>query len=384
MGSRNLGDLVTGFPERFPRTWALMKSGVSDRIAPGFVVGVWQDPKNLKDPEFEYSVGAFGHRRLIPSEQPMTEETIFDLASVSKVLGTSTLAALLVARGWLNWNVRVKDVFPDYRNQEIRIRHLLSHTAGFEAWLPLWQKIEARFSPRPLYTVPVLARQQAMRQEVFAVDPEVTPGTRTLYSDVSFLLLGFVLEEISNLPLNQAIERWVWKPMGLKQTRYFPVTASAVQARLDEVAATEQDQWRNSVMQGQVHDENCWAMGGYGGHAGAFGTARDILIFTSRLMNGFLPASVLHDCWTRCESPAHCERTLGWDTPTGRNPSSGHLFSASTVGHLGFSGTSLWIDPRARLGVTLLSNRIHPTRDNLTIRAFRPKLHDAVREDLSR
>jgi CubicO group peptidase (beta-lactamase class C family) len=123
-------------------------------------------------------------------------------------------------------------------------------------------------------------------------------------------------------------------------------------------------------------------MGGYGGHAGAFGTIRDVLHFARGLMTGFLSSPVLDAAWTRVQNPPGCDRTLGWDTPSGPTSSAGGHFSEQSVGHLGFTGTSLWIDPKAQLAVVLLSNRVHPSRDNLKIRTFRPQFHDAIRMDL--
>jgi CubicO group peptidase (beta-lactamase class C family) len=150
-----------------------------------------------------------------------------------------------------------------------------------------------------------------------------------------------------------------------------------------DTAATELSPWHGAILEGQVHDENCWSMGGYSGHAGAFGRIEDVLRFSGQLLNGFLTPATLRAMWTRVTEPAGCERTLGWDTPSGPESSSGRYFSDATVGHLGFTGTSLWIDPEARLAVGLLSNRVHPTRDNIAIRQFRPLFHNAIRSDFA-
>ena len=137
------------------------------------------------------------------------------------------------------------------------------------------------------------------------------------------------------------------------------------------------------MLQGQVHDDNCWAMGGYAGHAGVFGCAEDVLRFAARLLGGFFPKEILGALWTRVALPVGCERTLGWDTPSGLLSSAGKKASARMVGHLGFTGTSLWIDPVEGWAVTLLSNRVHPSRDNQKIRSFRPVFHDTLAEELA-
>jgi len=221
-----------------------------------------------------------------------------------------------------------------------------------------------------------------MRDLVFAVRPEQQPGMRVLYSDISFLLLGFLLENLLGLSLDHAIERWVWHPMGITGASFRRVSQSP-QLEIDPlVAATEQCPWRGAILQGQVHDDNCWAMGGFAGHAGAFARVQDVLQFARGLGLGFLSPQVLSAFWKRVTLPVGCERTLGWDTPSLGKSSAGTLFSQASVGHLGFTGTSLWIDPQAEVAVCLLTNRVHPSRDSLLIREFRPQFHDAVRLDL--
>lgn len=171
--------------------------------------------------------------------------------------------------------------------------------------------------------------------------------------------------------------------MGVQDAFYARVDRSVEKGRLDLVAATEESVWRGGVLQGQVHDDNCWAMGGYGGHAGAFGSVQDVLHFSKMLMGGFLSRETLNVTWTRVSRPLGCERTLGWDTPS-VGSSAGQCFSKNSVGHLGYTGTSLWIDLDAELAVCLLTNRVHPIRENEKIKTFRPRFHDAIRIDFER
>lgn len=316
----------------FPLTWESLQAGLADGVAPGFVAGLWR--KKFPD---EIGVLALGNRRLLPS-LPMTPETVFDLASVSKVFATATLAAVLVERGWLSWDTRVctlgalAELLPE---SPIQIRHLLSHTAGFTAWQPFWEVIKESFAPEALYSIAPEKRQALMRRLVCAVVPEHPPGKVALYSDISFLLLGFALEEVTQMPLDQAVKKWVWQPMGICSAFYHRITQPPGQpseqswkaGTLESVAATEECSWRGGVLQGQVHDDNCWAMGGYAGHAGAFGTARDVLHFARGLMlTRILSPAVREQFWTRVSEPAGCERTLGWDTPSGGSSATGRFF----------------------------------------------------------
>ncbi|MFZ9595631.1 MAG: serine hydrolase domain-containing protein [Bdellovibrionia bacterium] len=364
---------------QFLKTWEILNQGVSRGVAPGFVAGLWQ--KSFPD---EIWVACTGSHSWDPASPPMKPETVFDLASVTKVLATAPLTALLVERGWISWDSQVSSILPDYPYPKIQIRHLLAHTAGFPAWKPFWKGLWSEFSI-PIEQVSIQKRQQAMRNHVYSVPPEVDPDVRCLYSDLSFLLLGFVLEELLGLPLDQAVSRWLWRPMGLDGARYWRVTSAAPSSSvlpLTRVAPTEQCPERKRLLHAQVHDDNCWAMGGYGGHAGAFAPVRDVLHLARQLMCGFLTDSVLVPMWTRQRRPKGCERTLGWDTPSVQSSSCGLRFLPGTVGHLGFTGTSLWIDPQAELAVALLCNRVHPSRENSLMKEFRPQFHEAIRLDL--
>lgn len=364
--------------ERFPRTHEVLEQGLVEGVAPGFVAGFWSEAR-----QGEALITAVGSRRRLPSVQPMKTDTIFDLASVTKVYATSMLAAVLVDRGWLSYDASVAAFFPKYAFPEIQVSHLLSHTAGFAAWAPYWEKMRAHFSPSSVERIAIADRQRLAREWVLDAVPEAGVGVRALYSDISFLLLGFILEEVTQMPLDQAVKHFVWEPLGVEHSYYVHVTRDAEAGRDDQVAATEDSEWRGGILQGQVHDDNCWSMGGYAGHAGAFGDARDLLHFARKLFAGFISTPTLDRMWTRVSRPPGCERTLGWDTPSAADSMVGSKISRGAVGHWGYTGTGLWIDPHARFAVTLLSNRVHPTRENTLIKAFRPRFHDALMMDLS-
>ncbi len=335
------------------------------------IVGLW----SASQPERAVLAQA-GRTRRVPSEgRAITPETIFDLASLTKVLATWGLAATLIDRGWLKFETPLEALIPNPSYRGVTIEHLLSHTAGLVWWIPLWERLRE---------VPVAERRALARKLVLDIAPEHRPGERAVYSDVSFWILGYALEEAAGMPFGEAVETLVWDRLGLDGLHFRPVDRPVASARDERVAATEDSAWRGGVLQGQVHDDNCWAMGGVAPHAGAFGTVTDVLGFARALFEGGFSRETLARSWARVAppvGPAGCERTPGWDTPSGSNPSSGSRFSKRAVGHLGFTGTSLWIDPDARLAVTLLSNRVHPTRENQLIREFRPKLHDVIRSE---
>lgn len=347
----------------FSRTWEAMQAGVREGVAPAMSCGVYW----------------LGERDVIRTAQAGQGFEIFDVSSLTKIVVTSTLTALLVDRGWLRFDLPVTAVLPECRARGVTIAHLLSHQAGFVAHRNFYEMLAARFQPRDLFDVSVADRQIAMRELIFQERPEAAPGERVLYTDVGFLLLGFLLEEVLNSCLDQAADEYLFRPMGLGDTFFHRVTKPVESDRNSKVAPTEESSWREGTLQGQVHDDNTWAMGGYGGHAGLFSSARDLMIFSARLWDGFLSREVLRKMWTR--TTPHGERTLGWDTPSPKSML-GTRFSRHTVGHWGFTGTSLWMDLERGLAVTLLTNRVHPTRENNKIREFRPTFHDTIREEL--
>ena len=364
----------------FPRTLAALAAGVAEGVAPGFAVGVWEA---LAPTEFRFATA--GVLRTHPERgQPVALDTVYDLSSLTKVLGTAALVARLVDRGWLRFTDPLRAFLPEFGDGRVTLAHLLAHTSGLPAWAPLWERMRARAGARSLESIPVRLRQRWMRELVLAIGPERELETSAVYSDLSFLLLGFALENLLGQSLDRAIRHHAWEPMGLTAERLFRRVPGRLAVTLDRVAPTENSPWRARVVHGQVHDDNCWTMGGYGGHAGAFGDLAGVLGFARGLFSGFLSAETRAAIWTRVARPAGCSRTLGWDTLSGPTPSASELFSSASVGHLGFTGPSLWIDPPARLAIAVLCNRVHPSRENILHKVFRPGVHRALRLDLGR
>lgn len=364
-------------PERFQWTLAVLEQGIAEGLIPGAVVAAFEVAQGG-----QAHVTWAGHRRLTPSPQPMLLDSVFDWASVSKALGTSAMVWRAFQRGWISEETSITSVLPQAPREwaGIRMGHLLSHSAGFRAWEPVWQGLQKKWGQQ-LASTSIDSRQREFRSRIWKELPEVQAGKRVLYSDFSFLLLGFILEEIHGLPLDAIWER----EMGGAGYRRVLRGGSMKQPADESCVATEEQDWRGGVIQGEVHDENCWSMGGFAGHAGLFGSMADLIqatrrIFDSQFLDPVLRARVM----SRVRGPEGPMRTLGWDVATGPESSAGPTLAArmGVVGHLGFTGTSLWVDQESGWAFSVLSGRVHLGREHLGIRKFRPRIHDAMAIDV--
>ncbi len=324
---------------------------------------------------------AYGWRNLF-TRQVVTTDTIFDLASLTKPLATTPALMLLAQQSrleldqpigmhcrWLNGTGK----------EDISFRALLNHTAGLPAYRPFYRDLQ-KVAPND--------RKAAVKQALAAVSLDATPG-QTVYSDLGFMLLGLLVEEVTQLPFDQFVHQAIFMPLGVGgdgQPRLFFHSAAAPQCQMpDNVAATEICPWRNRLLEGIVHDENAFAMGGVAGHAGLFGDALGVFELARAMVadyagghpHGLFQLRTVQSFFHR---DSHGSRPLGFDAPSDADASCGQHFSDNTVGHLGFTGTSLWIDLDSDIIVVLLTNRVHPSRLNERIRGFRPQLHDAVME----
>ena len=308
-----------------------------------------------------------------------SEDTVFDLASLTKPLTTTLWCLRLVEDGRLSLTEPLSRYLPLHDSQlaEQPVWRLLTHTSGLAAHRPYF----AGLGPHALRNGGFAHARSATRRMLLRATPEAPPGSRETYSDLGFLLLELLCEGLSG-PLDD-----IWPGLpghGADRLHFRPTSATP---RTDpECAATERCPWRKRLLQGEVHDDNCWTIGGIGGHAGLFGTlaaAHDAARSWSRLAVGReaglgvssgLVAEVLNRRWMHPRGT----HVVGWDTPTPGASSSGSRFTRRAFGHLGFTGTSVWIDPDGEVVMTLLTNRVSPTRENTGIRAFRPVLHDAA------
>lgn len=352
-------------PHRFASARRVLEQAIADHAFPGASYGVLYQGQVL-------ALDALGHFTYDQDSPPVTPSSIYDLASLTKVLATTAAAMLLYERGILKLNAHLGDILPGFvvgmrrgsGRERINLQMLLAHSSGLPAYAPLFQQ-----HPTP----------QGLLRAVLHTPLEVNAGTRAEYSDLGFILLGKALEIISGDYLARFCERNLFQPLELKSFRFCPPPAWQ-----PHIPPTENDTtFRHRIIQGEVQDENCFVLGGAAGHAGLFGRAADVLRF-AQLMLPNQPNSprlfredTLQLFTTRQSTPQGTTRALGWDTPS--NPSSsGSYFGPRSFGHLGYSGTSLWVDPDRALAVVLLTNRTWPDRASKAIQAVRPAFHDAI------
>ncbi len=363
---------------------AYLQQATQDGTVPGAVIGVGHHGQ-LVWPQ------AYGAAAVTPTWRPMQCDTLFDVASLTKVVATSSLLLWAHHHDVCQLDDRLQRFYPEWRATAmggVTLRQLLAHSGGLAAWQPLYQMLLPAQPPDSEATTAAQRRRQAtgaiLRQPLHSA-----PGTRMVYSDLGFILLGNLLETLCGQPLSTLFLDHVARPLGLQYTAYRPLGGpSPLPDAATAYAATEACDWRGRVLVGEVHDENAWAMGGIAGHAGLFATAGDLWRFAQALLaiaagqDFWLPPALLQTSWQRQPSPAGTTRALGWDTPTPGRSTAGDYFSAHSIGHLGFTGTSIWIDLDQDVSVILCTNRVHPTRHAEGIRRLRPTVHNLVMQAL--
>jgi CubicO group peptidase (beta-lactamase class C family) len=307
---------------------------------------------------WEYAAGRLGYT----AGTPVSTETVFDLASLTKVLATATLALDLSIQGRLDLDREVRAYLPEWSGRDrehVTVSDLLEHTSGLPAYREYFR---------------TLAGREQFVAAIAAEPLEYAPRTASTYSDLGFMLLGFIVEDVGGASLDRQFDRWR-DHEGLGG----PLMYRPPDDWRDRTAFTEDDPWRGRMVQGEVHDENAAALGGVAAHAGLFGTAAAVGEM-ARWWMAHLHIPAVQQFVRKTTVPGS-SRALGWDTmlPTS---SCGTKLSARAFGHTGFTGTSLWIDPDRDLYIVLLTNRVHPTRRNDRINAVRREFHDAVVTDL--
>jgi CubicO group peptidase (beta-lactamase class C family) len=371
-------------------------------------------------------LSAAGDAQVEPERRGLGAADLFDVASLTKPLATATLAAILVAEGRLGLDEPVADRLPAFGGGDggraadgggsapgasapasgaagrgrVTVRHLLCHSSGLPGWCPYFERVAAdpvgglAFLPpaeRPGDLAPPFARGLELLREAVLSEPlEAEPGARVLYSDPGFLLLGWIVEAAGGAPLDRLFAGRVAGPLGLSGAAFVRGQAAAGPDGAPYVA-TERCEHRHEVNLGAVNDDNAWALGGVAGHAGLFASAEAIAVLGQAWLDalegragGLLDPRVAA-AFARVQGPAGTTRALGWDTPSREGSSLGRRLGRGprgALGHLGFTGTSLWIDRDAGVVAALLTNRVHPSRENERIREFRPLFHDAVAEAL--
>ncbi len=342
---------------------ALLDSALADGAAPGAALAIGRRGELVRLRGYGTLDG--------PGSPDVTPETVWDLASLTKVVGTTTAVMQLVDQGRIELEDRVVDYLPwwrgsDARRAEVTIRDLLLHRAGLPAFRRWFLEMEGR---------------DAYLRAIEAEPLEADPGARTVYSDIGVMTLALVIEEVTGLPLDAALGAHLFDPLGMTDTGFRPP-----ESWRRRIAPTEVDPRRGGKMHGRVHDENADAFGGVAGHAGLFSSARDLAVFAQLLLDGGVAAPCdLGEAGAICRRPRRAPerllrsatvdrfttpfdststRAFGWDTPSDERSSASDWFSARSFGHTGYTGTSIWIDPERELFVVLLTNRVNPTREN--------------------
>jgi len=365
---------------------AIEKSIASAEI-PGAVIGA----RMPKDGEMLEHFSESGLAVLQPERIPMTRRTIFDLASLTKPLATSTATLLLVDEGAVELDAPVAKYLPLFaeRGKEaVTIRHLLTHSSGLKPWrayheifLRKERKTGETLIGSPEARVSVIDRtiRSALVHE---------PGEAAVYGDLDFIVLGAVVEAVGGQRLDDFCRERIFEPLEMSDTFFIPMGSDAQPLPAPtkrRIAATENCPWRDRILWGEVHDPNASVMGGVAGHAGLFSTIDDVVKFAQVIIDVWhgrseaLPRETLRQFLTCQNLPLSSDWALGWDTPTEGASSSGKYFSKNSVGHLGFTGTSLWIDLDRELVISLLTNRVHLIAKKSRF-ALRPIVHDAIVE----
>lgn len=342
----------------------VIQKAIDDKAFPGAVVLVWKDGRVIYE-------NAFGNYTYDKGSEKVYPFTLYDLASLTKVVATTTAAMICYDRKLFSLEDKVVKYIPEFganRKENITIKNLLLHNSG----LPAWKK----FYGRGLTSEDVI-------KEIYSSELEYETNTKTLYSDLGFITLGKIIEKVTSKSLAIFYVEEISKPLGQTSTVFCPPDIWK-----DLCAPTEKDDyWRMKTLQGEVHDETSAMLGGVAGHAGLFSTAEDISKLMAVLMNKgklgdkeFIKQSTVELFTKRVSNES--TRALGWDTKSDSGSSAGKYFSKKSFGHTGYTGTSIWADPERNLFVIFLTNRVHPTRENTKILKVRPQLHNTIIQSL--
>jgi CubicO group peptidase (beta-lactamase class C family) len=363
-----------GLRTRFDAVYRVLGDAIAAHAFPGCAFGVLAPSGSGSEIVLQDALGRFTYEEDAPA---VTPETVYDVASLTKVVATTAAAMLLWQRGRLDLETPLGELLPGFvvgraaadLARQVKLRHLLAHNSGLPGYVEFFR---------------TAATPAALFRACLELPLEAEPGARAVYSDPGFILLGKALEVLTSEYLAPWLRREVFQPLGLPATEFCPPPAAK-----PSIPPSEEDTTlRHRRIQGEVQDENAWLLKGAAGHAGLFSNVPDLLRFAAAILQAgcdrrkdglFDPETV--ERFAQRQGPEGSSRALGWDTPSGRS-SSGRHFSPRSIGHLGFSGCSLWIDRDAGIAVALLTNRTWPNRQSQLIRELRPAFHDAMREAL--
>lgn len=338
----------------------IVNNAIENKAFPGAVVLIWKDGKTIYEK-------AFGNYTYDPESQRVNSQTIYDLASLTKVIATTTATMICYDRNLFSLDDKIVRYIPEFGTngkENITIKNLLLHNSG----LPAWKK----FYGRNLSSDDVI-------KEIYLSELEYKTGKKTVYSDLGFVTLGKIIEKVTRKSLDVFCIDEIFTLLKMNSTFFNPIDSEKKLC-----APTETDNyWRIKTLQGEIHDETSAMLNGVAGHAGLFSTASDISKLMSVLINKgkfeqkqFIKQSTV-ELFTKRYS-IESTRALGWDTKSDSGSSAGKYFSKSSFGHTGFTGTSVWADPERNLFVVFLTNRVYPTRENTKILKVRPQLHNTI------
>ncbi|MGB2667856.1 MAG: glycoside hydrolase family 3 N-terminal domain-containing protein [Candidatus Acidiferrum sp.] len=350
--------------------FTVIENAIADKAFPGATVAIGYRGK--------VSYHAFGKLSYDKDSPAVKLDTMYDLASLTKVVVTTTLVEKLVEADLaspLDLNAPVERYLPEWASgpqpewrHRVTVMNLMTHTSGLPPFKEYWRTSTGK---------------QDTLSRIFVEPLEYEPGTKVVYSDLGIILMAEIIQRLTGKPLDQLANEYIFGPLGMEDSMYNPP-----KKLWPEIAPTEiDDRFRHRMIQGEVHDENAYAIGGVSGHAGVFSTSPDLAAFCQMYLNGGIYAhnrivkrSTIAE-FILPQALAKNTRTIGWVAHS-ENGFAGHYFSAHSFGHTGFTGTSLWIDPDRQVFVVLLTNRVNPTRENMKIAQVRPAFHDAVMKAL--
>ena len=368
---------INKYPEKktgknkFAKVDSIINAAIADSAFPSAVLLVQKDGKILHEK-------AYGYYTYDPSSGKISVNTMYDMASLTKVIATTTATMICYDRGLFKLDDKVAKYLPEFGvngKENVTIRNLLVHDSG----------LRPDITRKPASFDTVKNKAQAVMDEIYGDSLVYPTGTKMVYSDLNFILMGKIIEKVAGLPLDKFCMKNIFKPLGMNSTMFNP-PASLV----NRIAPTEYDNyWRHRQIRGTVHDETSQLLGGVAGHAGLFSTAGDLAKLLQMLLQKgkyhgkrYIKASTV-EMFVKKQSDLS-SRALGWDTKSPEHSSAGHLFSDLSYGHTGFTGTSVWTDPTRNLFVVFLTNRVYPTRQDIKIMKVRPLVHDAVIEALEK
>ncbi len=338
----------------------VIQSAITDSAFPGAVILVSKEGKIIYEK-------AFGHLSYDDTSAVVTTNTIYDIASLTKVIATTTAAMICYDRNLFDIDDPVSNYIPEFAQngkENVTIKNLLLHNSGLPSFKPFYKK----------YSSP-----DEVISDIYSTPLQYQPGTKTVYSDLGIITLAKVIEKVTGKSLDDFSQEEIFKPLDMNSTYFNPPDSLKY-----KIAPTEYDDyWRNKLVWGKVHDETAFMLNGVAGHAGLFSTASDISHLLLMLLNkgNYNSKQIIKGKTIQLFTKRYSQqstRALGWDTKSNTGSSAGDLFDSTSFGHLGFTGTSVWVDPTRNLFVIFLTNRVYPTRENKKLHKVRPALHNAI------